>query len=162
MTLTKMMTVRAMERADLLALHPILEGTGLFPAEMLAEMAEPGLSGAAEDLWLVAEAEGAVLGFAFAEPERMTEGTWNLLAIAVLPARQGEGLGQALVRAMEAQLRARGGRVLLVETSSLEAYAATRGFYARLGYAREAVIRDFYTEGEDKVVFWRHLARPRE
>ena len=159
MTLTKMMTVRAMERVDLPALHPILEGTGLFPAEMLAGMAEPGLSGAAEDLWLVAEAEGAVLGFAFAEPERLTEGTWNLLAIAVLPARQGEGLGQALVRAMETQLRARGGRVLLVETSSLEAYAATRGFYAGLGYAREAVIRDFYTEGEDKVVFWRHLHR---
>jgi ribosomal protein S18 acetylase RimI-like enzyme len=57
----------------------------------------------------------------------------------------------------EADLEARGGRVLLVETSGLEKFARTRAFYRFIGYDEEARIREFYAAGEDKVVFRKAL-----
>lgn len=147
-------TVRDLDRADLPSVAAVLDGTGLFPSSMLAPMAEPYLSGRAPHRWLVACDADRVLGFAYAEPERMTDGTFNLLAIAVAPDTQRRGVGATLVAALIERLKASGGRVLLVETSSLDEYAGTRRFYASLGFDEEARIRDFYTEGEDKVVFW--------
>jgi len=44
-----------------------------------------------------------------------------------------------------------------VETSSLDEYAAMRAFYSDQAFAKEAQIRGFYAEGEDKIVFWKHL-----
>lgn len=155
--MTDNLTIRALERADLAAVARILEGTGLFPPDLLAPMAEPYLTGQAPHHWLIVADREQLLGFAYAEPERMTDGTFNLLAIAVEPCRQGQGIGAHLVGALETRLRALGGRVLLVETSSLDDYARTRAFYDREGFSREAVIRDFYTAGEHKVVFWKRL-----
>lgn len=83
--------VRALVRADLSHVAHVLEVTGLFPSAMLADMAEPFLSGAAPHHWLVAAQGDQRLGFAYAEPERMTDGTANLLAIAVDPASQNPG-----------------------------------------------------------------------
>jgi ribosomal protein S18 acetylase RimI-like enzyme len=33
----------------------------------------------------------------------------------------------------------------------------TRRFYTTLNYAHEATIRDYYKDGEDKIVFWKRL-----
>lgn len=150
-------STRALTRADLPAVATILDNSGLFPSALLADMTEPYLSGSSADLWLVICEDETPLGFAFCEPERLTDKTYNLLAIAVAPARQGRGLGKALVDALERRLIAIGARILLVETSSLDAYDATRGFYDGLAFTREARIRDFYAAGEDKIVFWKKL-----
>ena len=149
--------IRDLVRADLAHVAPILDATGLFPSDMLAEMAEPWLAGEAPHHWLVACEGEAVLGFAYAEPERMTDGTVNLLAIAVDPARQNKGVGKALIAELARRLVAAGNRVLIVETSSLEGYTATQAFYRALGFTREACIRDFYQDGDDKIVFWKRL-----
>jgi ribosomal protein S18 acetylase RimI-like enzyme len=124
---------------------------------MLAQLVEPYLSRGAPHHWLVASIDEQVVGFAYAEPERMAEGTFNLLAIAVEASLQRQAIGKLLVSRLEEELRAGGGRVLVVETSSLDGYAATRAFYAGQSFAREAQIRDFYAEGEHKIVFWKHL-----
>lgn len=58
---------------------------------------------------------------------------------------------------IEQILIARGERVLLVETSSLETFAGTRNFYRKCGYDEEARIREFYQTGEDKIVFRKSL-----
>ena len=50
-------------------------------------------------------------------------------------------------------------RVLLVETSGLAEFARTCWFYAEIDYTHEARIREFYQEGEDKIVFWKALAK---
>jgi GNAT superfamily N-acetyltransferase len=155
--LNNQITTRAMTRDDLPAVSSILDGTGLFPTEMLADMAEPYLSEAEPHIWLVALSGTAVLGFAYCEPERMTVGTYNLLAIAVDPTRQSGGIGRRLVAAIEQVAQAMEARILLVETSSRAAYERTRSFYDQLGFDREAVIRGFYAKGESKIVFWKHL-----
>jgi ribosomal protein S18 acetylase RimI-like enzyme len=118
---------------------------------MTAEIIAPMLAGA-PDIWLVSEG-GRVNGFAYASPERMTEGTWNLLALAVDPAVQGQGIGSALIGAVEAALRAQGARMLLIETLGTSEFASVRALYLQRGYTEEAVIRDYYMLGGDKVVF---------
>lgn len=148
---------RPLRADDLPSLMRVADEAELFPGAMLPDMAAPSLDGRTPDLWLVAERAGEPIGFAFCEPERMTAGTWNMLAIAVLPDRQGAGVGSALVAAAEGRLAAAGGRVLLVETAGTPGFARTRGFYRARGYAEEARIRDFYQDGEDKVVFWKRL-----
>lgn len=150
--------IRPVVAADLPALRRVIDATGLFPSAMLGDMIAGYLSGDAPDeIWLT-DAGEAPCAIAYAAPERMTEGTWNLYLIAVHPSRQREGRGAALVRHMEDVVSARGGRILLVETSGLAEFEGTRAFYRQRGYAPEARIRDFYREGEDKVVFRKRLA----
>lgn len=155
--LQKSIEIRALGRADLPAVRVILDRTGLFPSDLLQPMVEPFLAEQSCHHWLVALGESRVLGFAYAEPERMTDGTFNLLAIAIDPAVQRQGIGKALVQSLIEQLRQQGGRILIVETSSLDDYAETRAFYAGQSFGEEARIREFYARGEDKLVFWKSL-----
>ena len=50
--------------------------------------------------------------------------------------------------ATEDEIRAAGGRVLVVETSGLPNYEPTRRFYLKLGYRHVATIPDFYAEAK--------------
>lgn len=141
-------------------LKAVIDATGLFPAEMLDAMTAEYLdNGSSRDLWLTVDEDGLV-AVAYCAPERMTQGTWNLLLIAVHPARQGQGLGARLTGHIESTLAASGERVLLVETSGLPEFERTRAFYRKLGYAEEARIRDFYQAGEDKIIFHKALTGP--
>ncbi len=87
----------------------------------------------------------------------MTEGTHDLYWIASDPAVRGQGVGAALVSAMEGDLRRRNGRLVRVETSAMEAYGPTRGFYASMKYGEEARFRDFYKAGEDLIILSKRL-----
>lgn len=149
--------VRPIARADLAGIRPVLDGTGLFPYDMLSEMAEPFLSGRAPHFWMVAQRAGRTVGFAYCEPERMTDGTYNLLAIAVAPEHQRSGAGAALTRSIAAALRQKGGRLLLVETSTEPDHDPARAFYVKEGFTEEGRIRDFYAPGQTKVIFWKQL-----
>ena len=100
---------------------------------------------------------GAVRGYVCFGPVPLTIGTFDLYWIAVDPATQGRGFGQRLLAFAEDDIRRRGGRLLLIETSSQETYGATRRFYDRSGYEIVACIRDFYRPGDDKLVFGKRL-----
>jgi ribosomal protein S18 acetylase RimI-like enzyme len=148
---------RALTRADLGSVAAILDATNLFPGELLPAMVEPFLTELSNHRWLVICDQETTLGFAYSEQERMTDNTHNLLAIAVTPEHQNRGVGKHLVNALKDALAKDGGRILIVETSSLDEYEGTRAFYLGQGFEREAVIRDFYAEGESKEVFWKKL-----
>jgi ribosomal protein S18 acetylase RimI-like enzyme len=85
----------------------------------------------------------------------MTNGTWNVLLIAVHPDYQGQGRGAALMRHIEQMLSKRGERLLLVET--IASFDHTRAFYTKCGYEEEACIRDYYDAGQDKIVYRKAL-----
>ena len=108
---------------------------------------------------LVARDEaGEPLGYTCVGPTPMTEATWDLYWIAVAPEQQGRGVGRALYGALTAHLAARGGRQVRIETSSKESYAATGGFYERIGFEVCGRLRDFYAPGDDLLIFYRRLA----
>lgn len=154
------MNIRPVARADLPALRAVIDAVDLFPSAMLDDMVEDFLAGNASDAnWLTVDDDGPV-AVAYYVSEPMTEGTWNLLLIAVDPARQGGGVGTALMAHVEAVLADAGGRILLVETSGSADFEQTRAFYRRRGYDEEARIREFYQASEDKIVFRKALSPP--
>jgi ribosomal protein S18 acetylase RimI-like enzyme len=104
-------------------------------------------------------------GYACFGPHPLTQGTYDLYWIVVDPVAQGHGIGHALLARVEAEVQARGGRLLLVETSGTLAYAPARRFYESSGYRCEATIHDFYAPGDDLVIFSKDLGQvqfPRE
>ena len=46
---------------------------------------------------------------------------------------------------------------MIVETSGADEFRLTRKFYENLNYHKEATIRDFWSEGDDKVIYWKKL-----
>ena len=150
--------IRPTVQADLPGLEAVLDATRIFPSELLEELASGFLAGeTADEGWLTLEEEDQPVALAHYASERMTDGTWNVLAIAVHPDVQGRGHGSALMRHVEQALAARGERLLLVETSGLPDFQGARAFYRGLGYEQEAHIRDFYAAGDDKVIFRKAL-----
>ena len=150
--------IRPVTADDVPALVELIDSTGLFPGEYLPDMVAPFLEQAnTTDAWFVMTRDDAPVAVAYVVPERLTQGTYNLLLIAVHARHQGAGLGRALMTHVEKHLAASDGRLLLVETSGLPDFERTRQFYLQNGYGIEARIRDFYQQGEDKVVFWKVL-----
>jgi ribosomal protein S18 acetylase RimI-like enzyme len=150
-----MEAIRTPTHSDMAAIGNIVEATGMFPADMLGDMMAPYFGGSEDELWFVIGQDA--LAVAYAIPERLTNGTWNQLLIAVDPAQQGRGLGKSLMRNLERTVAAKGGRLVLVETSGVADFEPTRAFYCAIGYTETARIPDFYDDGDDKIIFTRKL-----
>lgn len=150
-------SIHPLLRGDLDRVRFLVEANAMFPLQMLDDMTAPFFGGADDHRWLVLD-DGQVDAVCYFVPEAIADRVWNLLLIAVDPARHGAGLGSALMAAVERELAAQDIRLLLVDTSGTEAFARTRRFYERLGYRREAVIRDYWAKGDDKVTFAKSLA----
>jgi ribosomal protein S18 acetylase RimI-like enzyme len=155
------MTIRPTQVEDIPALKVVADETGLFPSDMLPDMLAGFLSKTeSNEIWLTNEVKGQAIGFCYAVPEKLTDGTWNMLAIAVLPSQQGGGHGSAIVKKLEDSLRTHGHRLIIADTSGTEQFAQTRKFYRKCGYVEEARIREFWAAGDDKVTFRKDLQQP--
>ena len=151
--------IRTIAPSDTDGVIDLAEKLGIFDADGLDHIKETlanYYSGNSKDLWYVADDNG-LEGVLYCVPEPMTSGTWNVLMLLVNPDHQGQGYGRALMNYIEQTLVERGERLLIVETSSLDDFESARGFYSKCGYHEEARIRDFYAEGDDKIVFSKAL-----
>ncbi len=99
----------------------------------------------------------AVVGYACYGPTPLAQGVYDLYWIVVDPKVQGRGFGRRLVEYVERDVKKRGGRMILIETSSQEAYGATIRFYERGGYELAARVKNFYRVGDDKLIFSKEL-----
>ncbi len=106
---------------------------------------------------VVDEREGRLVGYAYYAPAAMTDHSWYLYWIAVAKQIQARGVGSGLLRHAEEEIREKAGRVLFIETSSLPHYDPTRRFYLKHGYEVTGVLRDYYADGDDMVVFRKRL-----
>jgi ribosomal protein S18 acetylase RimI-like enzyme len=154
--------IRSTTPADTPALLELTAATGVFKPhevdtlrDVLADYHETNVS--YEHVAVTSERNGQVVGFAYYAPEPMTDRTWYLYWIAVDPRIHRKGLGAELMRHVETDVKARRGRLLLIETSSTPLYDPTRRFYEKFGYAVAAVLRDYYRDGDDMVVFGKRL-----
>jgi GNAT superfamily N-acetyltransferase len=103
------------------------------------------------------EKDGQILGYAYYAPAAMTDRAWYLYWIAVIKHTQARGIGGKLLKHAEEDIRGRGGRILFIETSSLPHYDKTRQFYLKHSYEVTGVLRDYYCDGDDMVVFRKQL-----
>lgn len=152
------MNIRKTLVRDIADMQRVADATELFPSSLLPEMIQPYLDDPSGDgLWLSCDVAGSVTGLCFAEAEPHTDRTWNMRALGVLPEVQRTGQGRMLVAALEDALRVRGQRLLIIDTSGLGDFVAARAFYTAQGYDREARIRDYWSEGDDKITFRKRL-----
>ncbi len=103
---------------------------------------------------------GPVVAYACFGPHPLTQGTFDLYWIAVEPGARGRGVAHLLLSETERRIRDLGGRLLLVETSSADGYAAARSLYAGSGYRLEATVHDFYAPGDDLMMYAKNLKPP--
>ena len=75
------------------------------------------------------------------------------------PVAQGRGIGRALLAKVEAEVQARLGSLLLIETSSRPVFASAHRFYEISGYRCEAIIHHFYAPGDNLLVFSKDLGQ---
>lgn len=107
---------------------------------------------------LVAEDDSAIAGYISYGPTPLTEGAWDLYWLTVAQGKQRQGIGSALIKAAEGEIRKAKGRLALIETSSTAAYEKTRRFHIGCGYKVVARIPDFYAPGDDKMILQKRLS----
>ena len=144
-------------------IHAISANTTVFSqeeVEVVDELWQEYLSQGSEGsgyYFLVEKEANLILGYACFGPRSLTSGTFDLYWIAVDSTARRGGVGRRLLAASEQAVRDLGGRLLVLETSGLPTYVPTRNFYLATGYTLEATIRDFYSPGDDLIIFTKHL-----
>jgi ribosomal protein S18 acetylase RimI-like enzyme len=108
---------------------------------------------------LVAKAGSDIAGYICYGPTPLTDSTWDVYWMAVTPAKKGQGIGTALLATAEKDIKKRKGLIILIETSSTDAYELTRKFYYHMDYEIISHIPDFYSLGDGLVVFHKRLDR---
>jgi len=98
-----------------------------------------------------------VIGYICYGPTPMAQGTFDLYWIAVDPDFQEQGAGSKLLGFLEEGVKARGGRMILADTSTVPHYEKTQKFYVKNGFQEVARIPDYYHPGNDRITFCRRL-----
>jgi ribosomal protein S18 acetylase RimI-like enzyme len=105
----------------------------------------------------VLEDDGTLAAYACFGRNPMTRSTYDLYWLATRRDRMRQGHGQALLRFVEEEIKRRGGRLLVIETSSKESYGGSREFYTRVGCELAGRLPDFYDVGDDRVIYIKRL-----
>lgn len=157
--------IRPLAKRDRSAVQGILENAGNFTAEEVGtalELVDEWLADGEESGYLTYVLESsseplAVLGYVCFGEAPLTSGTYDLYWIAVDTKHHRGGFGKKLLKFAEEETSRRGGRMLLIETSSQETYGGTISFYQRSGYDTAARIKDYYKPADDKLIFCKRL-----
>lgn len=150
--------IRPVSKSDIDGLKKVVDSSELFLSEHLDEMISDYFDNPdTQDFWFTYIDNNTQVAIGYCVPEKLTDGTYNLLAIGVSQDTQRKGIASQMMNYIEQRLKQKDGRILIVETSSDEAQIGARNFYSKMGYTQAAVIQDFWKDGEDKIVFWKKL-----
>jgi len=153
---------QSVKSSDVQVVERVVRSTGFFSeseVEMAGELVSAYLKEGEKSGYRFAflEEGARVVGYACYGEIPCTDRRFDLYWIAVEPERQGKGYGRRLLEWVEKDIGRMGGQIIFIETSSRGQYLPTRRFYRDRGYLEEARLRDFYSEGDDKVVFAKTL-----
>jgi ribosomal protein S18 acetylase RimI-like enzyme len=96
-------------------------------------------------------------GFICFGPIPMTEKCYDLYWLKVDETSSRKGVGGRLLGLMEECVARDGARRIYVETSSTSPYLAARLFYEKHGYHLVCSLKDFYREGDHKMIFMKKV-----
>lgn len=142
----------------------LIDEIDLFSAEekeVALELIDESLNKPEEEYYnvYVYEEDENVLGYHCTGHRALTDGVFDLYWIAVKPGTQNKGIGKKLLEHSENFARENNGRLILAETSSRESYENTRNFYAKNGYETVSIIKDFYSIGDNLIMFGKYLKK---
>ena len=104
-----------------------------------------------------ADGFAGIAGYVCYGPTPMTQATYDLYWIGCYAHARGHGVASSLIRAMEVDLRSRGGSAVRVETEDGPEYLTARRLYERLDYPIAAHLPDFYRPGDGLVIYYKRL-----
>lgn len=153
---------RRVEPADRDAVLELLAGTGAFQAHELdvaMELVDIALTKPEQQDYhpYVLLDDGRIVAYSCFGKDPMTRSTYDLYWIATRAGQTRRGYGRKLFALVEEEIKQRGGRLLVIETSSKEQYRGTNDFYARNGCECVARMADYYDEGDDKLIYCKRL-----
>ncbi len=154
--------LRTLKASDRPLLEGILRSDTTFRDDEISvalELVDDALGNAKSDYWFrLAERDGQAAGYICFGPTPMTKSTYDLYWIVVDAKHRGQGIARALIADMEQELGKRGDHAQIrVETSQSEGYGAARKLYENLGYPETGRFKDFYSPGDDLIVFYKSL-----
>ncbi len=159
-------TLRSTVRhSDLLAVGQIVRSSGYFSEEEIetaVELVEDAILDGpfSHYLFIFAEIDRRVAAYACFGPIPLTRSSFDLYWIAVTEQFRRHGIGSIIMEQTENEIKRLGGTRIYVDTSGRAQYASTRAFYEKRGYRKEAVLENFYTPGDDKIIYCLNLAGP--
>jgi len=158
MTIHKTPFRQEIKQSDVQAIEKIVRSSSYFSAaeiDIALELAEEKLThqDASSYRFLFAEDEKRVVGYTCYGLIPATSFSYDLYWIAVLKDMCGRGLGKLLMAETEKLIGDCGGKQIYVETSSRDQYKTTHSFYETFGYHQEAFLKDFYSEGDGKIIY---------
>lgn len=147
---------------DLVGIREVIESSTVFsPEEMniALELVDERLKKGAQSGYhfLVVERCGKMVGYACFGKVAGTISSFDLYWIAVHRDSHKLGIGKALLKKSESIISDMGGERIYIETSSRKSYKAARLFYSYCGYKKEAVLKDFYSQGDDKIIYVKEI-----
>lgn len=101
-------------------------------------------------LWLVAEEDDHVAGYIGSQT--VCEES-DMMNVAVHPDFRRRGIGEALVKALETELRARGSRCLTLEVRTSNAPAIA--LYEKLGFSQVGLRKNYYRDPKEDALILR-------
>lgn len=144
---------------DIESVRQVVASTGFFhdyeidvAVEIVEEYLEKGASCGYRFVFLDDE-NGNLIAYSSFGEIGCTRKRYDIYWLAVMNTFRGKGIGRKVMLETESQIAAEGGEIAYVETSSREQYLPTRQFYEKLNYTREAEIKDFYDNGDSKVIY---------
>ena len=148
--------------SDVDSIRNIVRSSGFFSSEeveMAVELLQENLSRGESSGYYFSfvEINERVVGYSCYGPIPCTKESYDLYWISVLHEFRGRGIGRDLLQRTEEKIGEMGGKRIYVDTSSREQYEPTRSFYRAGGYEQEAVLKDFYFPGDDKVIYVKQL-----
>jgi GNAT superfamily N-acetyltransferase len=140
------------------AVRRLVESTGVFSeveVDVAIELVDDRLERRQQSDYhfVFADEGGRTVGYTCYGPIALTAASYDLYWIAVDKSMHGRKIGRVLLERSEELIREAGGRQVYIETSNRHQYLPTRGFYLRCGYTQDALLKDFYGVGDDKVIY---------
>lgn len=148
---------------DTKAVEDILTSTGFFyrfEIDVALEMATSTIEKGEDTtgyFWMKTVDNNETVAFAVYGRNDFSTHSWELYWIAVHHNSRNQKLGSSLLKAVEADIKQTGGKILWIETSGRPLYTPTELFYRRNGYTLHASLTDFYAGGDPKQIYGKVL-----
>jgi D-alanine-D-alanine ligase len=139
-------------------IRQLVDAAGIFSeteidiaVELIEERLSKGLQSGYH--FLFGELTDRIIGYTCFGPIPGAAKRYDLYWIVVHHDFRRAGIGKSLMVKTEEAIEKQGGERIYIDTSSRDQYRTTRLFYRLCGYQEEAVLKDFYGSGDDKVIY---------